>query len=219
MKAAKVTLLALFFVLATNAFAQETPEFEVAGQYSLAHYNPARKYVHNPHNLNGGGGSFTYNVNRWLGLKADVEHFGATAWGFNLPGSIATANGTIPAGTYKASGGLNTFLFGPQVKYHGNKLQPWTHVLFGGASSNLWPNLLNTSGVSNKTNKDVNGFALEAGGGLDVLANKRVAIRPFEFDYLQTRLNPPGLAIIRLENQNNWRYSAGVVFNLGAVRK
>jgi hypothetical protein len=83
----------------------------------------------------------------------------------------------------------------------------------------LWTNLLNTSGVSNKTNKDVNGFALEAGGGLDVLANKRVAIRPFEFDYLQTRLNPPGLAIIRLENQNNWRYSAGVVFNLGAVRK
>ena len=38
MKAAKVTLLALFFVLATNAFAQETPEFEVAGQYSLAHF-------------------------------------------------------------------------------------------------------------------------------------------------------------------------------------
>lgn len=221
MKTVKLTAVVMFMLAGTTAIAQETPQFEVAGQYSLAHYNPARKYVQNPHNLNGGGGSFTYNVpgTSWLGLKADIEHFGGTAWSFNLPDSIPTSNGIIPAGTYKASGGLNTFLFGPQVKYHGRKFQPWAHALFGGASSNLWTNLLNTSGVSNKTNKDVNGFAIETGGGVDIVVHKMIAIRPLEFDYLQTRLNPPGLAINRLENQNNWRYSAGVVLNLGTVRK
>jgi hypothetical protein len=220
MKAMKVIPVVLLLLLGTNAIAQqETPEFEIEGGFSLAHYNPATKFIQNPHTLNGGGGGVTYNLNNWLGLKAEMNQYGGTAWTLNVPAAIPTpySGAILPAGTYHASGGLFDYLFGPQVKYHGRKLQPFVQTLFGGASSNLWTNLLKTSGISNVTSKRVSGFAMTAGGGVDLVANRRIAVRLAEFDYLMTRLNPPLLAgIAGVNNQNNWSFSTGVVLNLGS---
>jgi len=220
MKAGRLVLAVLFGLFCTKLVAQETPRVEVEGGYSLAHFNPAQKYVNNPHTLNGGGGGFTYNLNRWLGLKAQMNQYGATAWTLNFSQPVPTPySTTLPAGTYKASGGMFDYLFGPQFKYHGHRIQPFAQTLFGGASSNLWSNLLKTSGISNVTSKRVSGFVMSVGGGVDVNANKHIAIRLGEFDYLMTRLNPPLLAGIGgLNNQNNFTFSTGVVFNLGTLK-
>src|SRR5215467_4702162 len=136
MKFAKLIPLALFVLLGINSFAQETPKYEIEAGYSLLHLNPARKYVNNPHNLNGGGFSLDYNLNSWLGLKADLRWYQATAQTFNFRDPVVTPfAGTplIPSGTYSASGGMFTYQFGPQFKYHGHRVQPWAHTLFGGA--------------------------------------------------------------------------------------
>lgn len=238
MKATTLALLVLFVLIGTNAIAQETPEWEIGGDYSFVHFNPAKAYINNPHDLNGGGASFVYNLNNWLGLKADLQGYGAAAWTVNIPeplpvypthpiaGTPSTpvvnplqAVATLPAGSYKASGDIFTYMFGPQFKYHGHRLQPFAHVLFGGASSGVWSNLLKNADISTTTNKSVSGFAMTVGGGLDYNVNRHVGIRLFECDYLQTRFNPPLLATLGgIDNQNSFRFAAGVVFNLGTLR-
>jgi hypothetical protein len=58
------------------------------------------------------------------------------------------------------------------------------------------------------------GFALLAGGGLDIKVSKHVAFRPFEASYYQTRV--PSLLTGHITNRNNFRYAAGVNFLFGA---
>jgi len=149
-----------------------------------------------------------------------MNQYAGTAWTVNLPAPIPTPySATLPAGTYKASGGMFDYLFGPQIKYHGHRVQPFAQTLFGGASSNIWSNVLKDSGISNVTSKRVSGFAMSVGGGVDVNLNKHIALRLGEFDYLMTRLNPTLLAAVGgLNNQNNYTFSTGVVFNLGTVK-
>jgi hypothetical protein len=47
------------------------------------------------------------------------------------------------------------------------------------------------------------------GGGLDIPVNKTISIRPAEFDYFLTRFDNP---FTGTANQQNFRYSAGIVF-------
>jgi len=228
MKVVKLFPVVLLLLLGTNAIAQETPEFEIQGGYSLAHFNPARNYVRTPHDLNGGGFGFVYNVTHWMGFKAELEKYGGTAWNIDFPEPIVTpyhitntsSLATIPAGTYKASGGLATYLFGPQFKYYGHKIQPFAQTLFGGARSNLWSNLLTAGGISGVSTKNISGFSMSIGGGVDYNANRYISIRLGEFDYLMTRLNPPLLtAYGGIQNQNSFRFSCGVVFQLGSFKR
>jgi len=58
------------------------------------------------------------------------------------------------------------------------------------------------------------GFALLAGGGLDIRVSKHVAFRPFETSYYLTRV--PSLLTGHITNRNNFRYAAGVNFLFGA---
>jgi len=228
MKIAKLIPVVLFVLFGTNAIAQETPQFEIQGGYSLAHFNPARNYVRTPHNLNGGGVGFVYNVTHWMGFKADLEKYGGTAWNIDFPNPVVTpyhiintsSLATIAPGTYKASGGLSTYLFGPQFKYYGHKFQPFAQTLFGGARSNLWTNLLTATGISGVSTKNISGFSMVIGGGVDYNLNRWISIRPVEFDYLMTRLNPAFLTVVGgIQNQNSFRYSCGVVLQLGTYKK
>jgi Outer membrane protein beta-barrel domain len=219
MKVVRMIPLALFVLLVgIQAFAQETPQYEIEAGYSLLHFNPARKYT-TSHNLNGGGFAFNYNLNSWLGLKADLEWYGATANAFTFNQPVVAPYATIPvipAGTYQASGGMFTYQFGPQFKYHGHRVQPWAHTLFGGSKTDVWSNLLKETNYSGYNSKNVSGFAMTIGGGVDILLNHFITLRPMEFSYVLTRLNTPLLTLVGgLNNQNDWRYQAGVVFTLG----
>lgn len=133
--------------------------------------------------FNPGNGVTGINMNGW---NAAVTGFmGST---FGITGDVS--------GAYKTLGGVKTkthfFLFGPTLASHSSEnFTPFAHVLFGVAHSSAL-------GVSD------NAFSMALGGGVDVKVANHVAVRLGQFDYLMTRFAS--------ESQNNFRYSAGIVF-------
>lgn len=97
-------------------------------------------------------------------------------------------------GHYCCDASLHNFLFGPQITLHHGKLSPFVHGLFGLSHGSA-------GGVSDSA------FAFALGGGLDVKATDRIAIRIGQVDYLGTRFAD--------STQNNLRFSAGLVFRFG----
>jgi len=90
--------------------------------------------------LNGGGGTLVFNVNKYLGLKADLQGYGSTTSHF-----VITPRPVFPAGAVaNVQGNLFTYLFGPQIKVRTPKVQPFFHLLFGGAHSNVYANAFKT---------------------------------------------------------------------------
>ncbi len=57
--------------------------------------------------------------------------------------------------------------------------------------------------------RNTTGFSMAAGGLLDIKLNHRIMIGPIQVDYMLTRIN-------NSNNQNNFRYGAGIIFTLGA---
>jgi len=90
------------------------------------------------------------------------------------------------------SGGVNlhTFTLGPRISLRGNHMIPFGQVLVGGFHG------LGT-----------NGFAMSAGGGLDIKVSHLVAIRMVQVEYMLLRAQG--------DNLNCARVSAGVVFRFG----
>ncbi len=194
------------------ATAQEFPRAEIVFDYSYARFAPSLPNSQG-HSLNGGGGSFTYNFTENLGIKAEFQGYGSTLTGFSIPASATFPTG----GKGNVQGDLFTYLFGPQVKARGGKVNPFVHILFGGAHTNVYANAYKavcqpSAGACRfSATPGGDGFALAFGGGVDVPINKTIAIRPAGIDYLMTRFTNP---LTSTTNQNNFRYTAGVVFNL-----
>jgi hypothetical protein len=131
--------------------------------------------------------------------------------GENFNGWNAAATGNINhwlgvtgdfSGAYKNVSGVSlkqhTFLFGPTIASHSSdKFTPFAHALFGGA---------HFSGSAFGGSTSDTAFAVALGGGLDV-GVKNFAVRVGQFDYLLTRFGGT--------SQNNFRYSAGIVFRFG----
>src|SRR5689334_23076406 len=84
MRITKVFLNAVLLILAVTAFAQEFPKAEVGFDYSYARYGPSAPYSKG-HSLNGGGGTATFNINQYLGIKMDLQGYGSNQTGFNIP--------------------------------------------------------------------------------------------------------------------------------------
>ena len=201
-----ISVLGIVFLLTLVARAQgDYPKVELAG----GNINPQ---VITGQNFNGGGGAFVYNFSSIFGLKADFMGYGGgTGWtrwlqthGYNLTGS--------------ASGNAFTYLFGPQLKKHSGKFQPFGEELFGAFHSNGYGTVigcLQTGSCSSKSgNGNNNGFATEFGGGLDLAVSKHVQIRPVEVDYLYARFNANHIANYSAA-LNNFKYFGGINFTLG----
>jgi hypothetical protein len=214
MNRTKAMLFATILVLGAAAWAQEYPRFEVGGNYSYVRFAPSTPSSQ-AHSLNGGGGSFTYNWNEYLGIKAEFQGYGSTLVGFNIPPNPSIGNTSTVTGNIQ--GNLFTYLFGPQLKVRAHKVQPFGHALFGGGHSNEYVNAFKTvcqpivGGCSGKATPAHDAFAMVIGGGIDVPVNKTVSIRPAGIDFLMTRFTNP---FTGTNNQSNFRYSAGVVFTL-----
>jgi hypothetical protein len=101
-------------LLATGAIlsAQETstPKYEVGLSYSWLHVNSANFDFQRTGN--GGAGYFEYNLNRMVGLVADVGGYANTRTGIDD----------------KAL----TYLFGPRFNWRHARLDPYVQFLFGG---------------------------------------------------------------------------------------
>ena len=196
-----VTTLVLGMTLL--AVAQNVPQVEVFGGYSLFHFDDkcleSDLQLLDPsitvnRNLHGWNGAVQFNINKWLGAVADVSgHYGNV---------IESPVGSI-------SGNVYNFLFGPQINVRGEKATGFVHALFGGNRSKI--NSIAAVGLPEITDT---AFAMAIGGGVDINVSKRIAVRPAQFDYIYTNhtFSQYGLD---LAHQNNFRFSAGIVFKFG----
>ena len=127
-------------------------------------------------NANGWNPAVTGNLNHWFGIAADFS------------------------GAYKTQNGVSfrnyTYTFGPVVSYrHNETFTPFAHFLAGGFHD--------SAAVGGLSGSD-SGFAMMFGGGLDVKASRRIALRAIQFDWL-------GLHSNGASDNNNMRISTGLL--------
>jgi hypothetical protein len=108
-----------------------------------------------------------------------------------------------------------TYMFGPQIKKHTGLFQPFGEALFGAYHTNAYTTILTEEGVIASGSGNNNGFAMAFGGGVDLKVRPGLSLRPGEVDYLFTRVNANDASYSA--NQNNFRYSAGLVFTFGGA--
>jgi opacity protein-like surface antigen len=200
----KMILIGFIMLLFGKAsFAQHLGE--LTANYSYMHYVPVANLPTT--NLNGGGGSVVLYFAGFFGLKAEVQGYANQNINFNFPpGSIRCPSGCT--GTAQAN--LFTGNFGPQIKIRIKRVQPFFEGMVGGAHTNFYQNVhKNCSGCVFASPGDW-ALGVVLGGGLDIKVTSHLAIRPIEANYFLTRF------INNLttghNNQNNFRYQAGLVF-------
>jgi outer membrane protein OmpA-like peptidoglycan-associated protein len=199
------------------AYAQEVPKAELFVGYEYIRFVP--QLSGNPSfNMQGGGGSINFNVNKVLGFKG--EFTGATSNDVKVCDSTGL-------NCLTRSGNMFTYLIGPQLSFRNpSRVTPFLHLMFGGTNSNVYANLKQSGTISTgPTVADAvkNAFTLAAGGGLDVKVGKSVAIRLAQFDYFMTRFSGREVSTagtgsvggLEINNQSNWRYMGGIVFRMG----
>jgi hypothetical protein len=212
-----VMLLGAFLSLTLVATAQK---YEAFLGYDFVQFNSASTII--PSNdANGGDSQFVYQLNRWVGAVLDV--------------------GAVNMGTlnhYSIDSTVANFVAGPRFTWHNkSRFRPFAQVLFGGtyaATSTrldiLGGELVTPPGavqpiyplpvvespnvpLSVRLVSSQAGFAMLAGGGLDIKLRKRIAFRPIGVDYYLTRL--PDILSTKDTNRNNFRYTCGFNFMLG----
>lgn len=207
-----LVILGAVLLFALVASAADISRFETFAGYDFVGFYPNNNIVPKAH-FNGGSGEFVYNFNNWVGAVADVGAVHKGVWG-----------------GYTVDTTVLNYVFGPRVSFSkGSNFTPFVQVLFGGAygasssqisllpsgGSNLPPGFIQNPNlpVSARIQTSDTAFAMLAGGGVDIKLSKHMALRPIEFDYYLTRFSNPRLGD---NNQNNWRYTAGVNFMFGA---
>jgi hypothetical protein len=225
----KFRIIAAGLLLAAAASATDYDKYETYLGYSWVKFNPngCSSSVVVPcladfipsFNANGGNGQFVYNFDKWIGVAFDG---GAVTHG--------SVNGFIDATVV-------SFMAGPRFTWNGHgRFKPYIQALFGGAYSTaslgidvlsavppaaLPPGFILPPGgvLSARLVASHTGFAMIAGGGLDIKVGRHVYIRPFEASYFLTRIpNFNSLVTGNNNNQNNFRYSGGVNFMFGGPR-
>jgi hypothetical protein len=132
------------------------PTAEVFGGYAYVGFGN-RGY------LNGGLGSFGWNVKPWLQIVTDTSY------------NLAT-----PSGSRQVLFGSH---LGPRLFYRGRNrwgASPFTEALFG--ISRMDTTISGPSGYRTSAS----GFSMKVGGGLDLNLSPRFAIRLFDVDYYRT---------------------------------
>lgn len=215
-KSTKWILFAAILLLSIAGWSQEFPRGELGFDYSYVRYNPSAVFTKS-HSLNGGGGTLVFNVNQHLGLKADLQGYGSHVNTF-----VITPRPLFPSGaSANVQGNMFTYLFGPQIKMRSPKAQPFFHLLVGGAHSNVYANAFKSictprlGACAFSRAPSSNAFAFAVGGGIDIPVGHVVSIRPAGVDYLLTDFSNR----FNNSNQNNFRYTAGINFNLGSHSK
>jgi outer membrane protein with beta-barrel domain len=203
-------------LFATAGFSQEEPaKIDLYGEYSYLRFNPTLTGLPS-RNFNGGGGGATLFFNDHFGVKGELMGYGSTTWTATFPAQlVVTPHGiteTIPAGTFSSNANMLTYQFGPVVRMPMHSVTVFGETLFGGSNTNGYTNIeraIDAGGGTLNISGTQHPFSMAVGGGLDVNVSKSFAVRVGEFDYFLTRYTNP---ITSTNNQNNFRYIAGVVF-------
>jgi hypothetical protein len=148
----------------------------------------------------------TFNLTRHFGLTADFSGNSKQLAGFSALG--------FSAGTQQH---MYDFLFGPTVTGYFGKSSVFGHALFGAAHSGLSAGISVPilGGISAPLDSS-NAFAMAFGGGIDIGLSRHFAIRAAQVDFIRTNFNTldslTGLTSGTSSNQNNFRYSGGVIW-------
>ena|ERR1051326_6649313 len=194
-------LLLVCFVV--PSLAQEMPAWQLYGGYSFQRAD-VREYFkttpiiytfrHHYVNMNGIEFSATENRNRWFGGTLDVSAY------FKTPVFARISNQER----------IYSILYGPRFSFptpgaaqllRGGTV--FAHALFGAThtSVSVTPTGPHASDFS---------FGMAIGGGLDIPLRNEVSVRVLQADYVRATAFGSG--------QNNYRLSAGIVFNAGKVK-
>jgi opacity protein-like surface antigen len=205
MNVRRLMILGAVLLFALPAMAQDNQKVDVAVDFSYIRWNPSKNYS-NSVNLYGGGGSIAYFFTDHIGIKGEFNGYGSQNFRITIP----TGDGNQ---VFVANGNMFTYLFGPIIQKRSGGIRPFGQVLLGGAHTNVYSNLHTESGNFSPTG---NAFAMAVGGGLDIRlgSNPHVSIRPAEVDYFLTHFNAfSSTSGINNNNQNNFRFQAGIVFS------
>jgi hypothetical protein len=219
MKTRNVMLLLVVLLFGTSVYPQDYKKVEVFGEYSYLRFNPTLSYLKN-RSFSGGGGGIQYNFSPYLGMKAEFMGYGSTD--FTIPAGAYTIpklspNPIVIGAPITTQGNMFTYLFGPVVRVPVSRVAPFAELLFGGSNSNAYGEQIKsicTAASCTASIKNIGGtqhpFTMALGGGLDVKLSESVSFRPVEVDYVLSRYTNP---LTSTNNQNSFRYSAGVVFH------
>ena len=232
-----VTASAVILMSSFAAFATDYGRFETFLGYTYVRFQTNNLFVGNPFDLNvpnfnahGGSAQFAYNFNRWFSAVADAGGVTSTGDIGDFGNRILFPTLSPRAGGFNAT--LANYLLGPRASFKkGSRFVPYVQALFGGAT--VWQSLpvpnaaiivppalgggvIVPNGANIRFNRETSGFAMTAGGGLDIKINRHVLFRPIQAEYFLTRLSPIGA--FGVTNRNNFRYSVGINFSYGEPR-
>jgi opacity protein-like surface antigen len=186
---AVVLLLAVFGIGLPAKAQNESSKLEVYGGYDYARFNVNS-------NVPGVAPSLTFNGNGGSGqLEYNAERWLGVVGDLAGYGATSTTHGALVGGAF-------TYLVGPRVNFRHGKVTLFAQTLFGGIRT--------TDGIGRSGPE--NNLAMTVGGGIDFRVSKRVSVRPVQTEYFMTKLSD-GLN----NRQDNFRFSAGIVFRLGRV--
>ncbi|MGH9744575.1 MAG: outer membrane beta-barrel protein [Candidatus Acidiferrales bacterium] len=204
-----IGLLGLVALFSLPTLAQDTPAFEVNGGYTFRSWDtpdsPRFK-------MNGWNAGADFNVNHWLGAVASFD-------GTYNHQSADLVNNFPPVDT-----SIYTYLFGPRVYPLGHhKLTPFAQALFGGGHVRAYSPAYvcgdarrqrsGTGGTCPALTETDDRFAFSFGAGLDVSLGSHWAVRLAQVDYERTGFFGSGSQ--GAPYQNNFKYSAGIVYRIG----
>jgi opacity protein-like surface antigen len=196
----------LFFIFPQSAMAQEAPKIEIFGGYSFLRVttddnpgiSPTGVGTLDSVSANGFMFSGAYNLKKYLGITGEYSrHTKATNLSnlVNLPVQPGVPDVRVEARA-------NTFLFGPRFTLRTNTIEPFGHVLVGGANGSFD---ITSGGITMSDSGTA--FTFAAGGGLDIKFSRNIVVRLVQADYLRTMVGGDDL--------NSSRISTGIVFRMG----
>lgn len=136
---------------------------------------------------NGWDGSVRFNFAKYVGAEGDFS------------GSYANVD--------RVSTHIYTYSGGPVVSARVGSLEPFAHVLFGGAR---------LTGSQSSVSISTNGYNVMFGGGLDAKVNKLIWIRLAQVDWLYSHFsgfNVSGVTSPSFSGSKNVRIAAGIVLH------
>jgi hypothetical protein len=156
--------------------------------------------------LSGGYNYVRFNINAKVNGQPPSQSFNGNGGGGELIYNVNRWLGVLGdmsgswATNSTSQGAAMPYLFGPRLSLRHGVVTPFVQVLLGG--------VLTSSGIEQIGWQSH--FAMTAGGGIDLKVSKHFSIRPVQAEYFLTKI-PDGLN----NRQNNFRFSAGVVFRFG----
>src|SRR5271170_1843723 len=155
--------------------AQDVSKVEVPIGFSFVNVHPNLAPI-TSFNVFGGGGQVDVNLGNYFGIKADFMGYTQGSGLKNQLHNDLNYTGSV-------SGNVFTYMFGPQIKKHTGKVQPFGEALFGAAHTNAYSTISNALGNTASGSGNNNGFAMALGGGIDFKINQHLSLRPVEVDY------------------------------------